>query len=694
MPNRLAQETSPYLQQHADNPVDWYPWGAEALALAKSTGRPLLLSIGYSACHWCHVMAHESFEDAAVAEVMNELFVNIKVDREERPDIDQIYQTAHAMLTQRGGGWPLTMFLTADQVPFFGGTYFPKTARYGLPGFPDLLKRVREYHDQHPDEIVQQNRSLVAALNRERAPGSVAPADLSGRPIVDAVGHLLASFDGDHGGFGSAPKFPHPDSMELLLRQWARDSRGADGANARHAALFTLEKMAEGGIYDQIGGGFARYSVDATWTIPHFEKMLYDNGPLLRLTADAWQLTRSPLFKRVATETAAWVMREMQAPAGGYYSTLDADSEGEEGKFYVWTPDQVRAVLGADEYRVAELHYGLDRAPNFEGHFWHLNIARQIEAVATKLAMPVADCETLIASAKTKLFAARKQRIHPGRDEKILVSWNALMIQGMARAGRVLEHPEWVASARRALDFVRSTMWQQTDRGGRLLATHKDGKTHLNAYLDDYAFLLDALLELVQTEFRIEDLHWAEELGDALLDHFEDRKAGGFFFTSHDHEALIQRNKPGHDNATPSGNGIAAFALQRLGHLTGDVRYTQAAERTLAHFHPQMAAQPAGYSSLLCTLEEALHPPRVVVLRGGPAELQVWRRALAAEYLPSTIVVFIPSGAANLPPVLDKPAGDAMVNAWVCEGVTCLPAVNTVEDLLGILNIAKVAPAQ
>jgi uncharacterized protein YyaL (SSP411 family) len=359
MPNRLARETSPYLQQHAENPVDWYAWGPEALAESKRTGKPILLSVGYSACHWCHVMAHESFEDEEVARVMNELFVNIKVDREERPDIDQIYQVAQAMLTQRNGGWPLTMFLTPEQVPFFGGTYFPKTARYGLPGFGDLLARVRRFYDENAEEIRTQNQQLVSMLGRTQPSGRASPQDFSREPIEAAVHALEALFDGEHGGFGGAPKFPHPDSIELLLRHYAATQRGRGTSrqngedNSRVMAEFTLTKMAEGGIYDQVGGGFARYSVDAEWAIPHFEKMLYDNGWLLGLYAQAWTATRNPLFERVCIETAAWVRREMQSPEGGYYSSLDADSEGEEGKFYVWTVDEIRALLDPSEFGIA-----------------------------------------------------------------------------------------------------------------------------------------------------------------------------------------------------------------------------------------------------------------------------------------------------------------------------------------------------
>ena len=378
MSNRLARETSPYLQQHANNPVDWYPWGVEALAEAKRSGKPILLSVGYSACHWCHVMAHESFEDPAIARLMNDLYVNIKVDREERPDIDQIYQVAQAMLTQRNGGWPLTMFLTPDQLPFFGGTYFPNTARYGMPGFGDVLKRVRQVYDEHREDLARQGEQVREALARTVPQGGGSRPQFTREPIDAAIESLSASFDRDHGGFMGAPKFPHPDTIEQLLRHYA----ATGSKESLEAATFTLRKMAEGGIYDQVGGGFARYSVDAQWTIPHFEKMLYDNGWLLRLYADAWTITRDPLFERVCRETTAWVMREMQSPAGGYYSSLDADSEGEEGKFYVWEPDAVRALLTPEEFQVASVIFGLDQPPNFENRHWHLRHMRPVAETA------------------------------------------------------------------------------------------------------------------------------------------------------------------------------------------------------------------------------------------------------------------------------------------------------------------------
>jgi uncharacterized protein YyaL (SSP411 family) len=665
MPNRLAQETSPYLQQHADNPVDWYPWGEEALRLAREQDKPILLSVGYSACHWCHVMAHESFEDPAVAAEMNRLYVNIKVDREERPDLDQIYQTAHHMLARRNGGWPLTMFLMPDGTPFFGGTYFPKMPRYNMPGFLDLLPRIAQAYHHQRDEIAKQNESLMAAL-ASTVPVAGNAGDFDRAPLTAALREYEQVFDREHGGIGHAPKFPHPFELAFCLRRHALDGDTA-GLEIAHT---TLTHMAEGGIYDHLGGGFARYAVDETWTIPHFEKMLYDNGPLLALYSDAWLVTQAPRYKSVCEETAAWVIREMQAPEGGYYSSFDADSEHVEGKFYVWVPDEVKALLTPDEYAAVAPHYGLDAAPNFEGEHWHLRVTQ-----------PYAGDPAVLASARAKLLAVRNQRIWPGRDDKILTSWNALMIKGMARAARVFDQPAWLASAQRALDFIRGTLWKD----GRLLATYKDGKAHLNAYLDDYAFLLDALLELMQGEFRAGDLAFAQALADRLLDQFEDKAQGGFFFTSHDHEKLIHRNKPGFDNATPSGNGIAAFALQRLGHLIGEPRYVEAAERALRLFYGALQRQPSAFVSLLTALEETLTPPRVLVLRGDAGELRTWQRALAMHYRPDLLSIALPSEQRDLPHMLDKPAPAQGVNAWLCQGVSCLPPatnLGTIERLL------------
>ena len=678
MPNRLASQTSPYLQQHADNPVDWQPWDAAALAAAREQDKPILLSIGYSACHWCHVMAHESFEDPEVAAEMNRHFVNIKVDREERPDLDQIYQTAHALLTQRSGGWPLTLFLMPDGTPFFGGTYFPKHGRHGMAGFLDLLPRiVAAYRDQR-GEIAQQNAALLEAFSRTLPEPGVG-SELKRAPLAAAMREFAQAFDDVHGGIGRAPKFPHPFELAFCLRRHALDG----GEPGLAIARLTLLKMAEGGLYDHLGGGFYRYSVDEHWSIPHFEKMLYDNAALLALYSDAWLVTQAPLFKKVVEESVDWIIRDMQSPEGGYYSSLDADSGHEEGKFYVWTRDEVKGLLTAGEYAVVEPHYGMDGAPNFESREWHLRVMKPLDAVAKSLGVPLAECEQRLDGARAKLLAVRVKRVWPGRDEKVLTSWNAMMAWGMARAARIFGRPEWLASARRSTDFIRSTLWH----GGKLLATYKDGHAHLNAYLDDYAFLVAALIELMQAEFRPADLEFTRALADVMLDQFEDRTAGGFFFVSHDHERLIHRAKPGHDNATPSGNGIAAFALQRLGHLVGEPRYLAAAERTLKLFYPALERQPGGCVSLATALDEYLAPPQTVILRGDHEDLASWQRVLARTYRPATLVVGLARDTSGLPLVLDKaPAAGNAVTAWVCRGATCLPPVTDLDALERVLS--------
>jgi uncharacterized protein len=653
MANRLAAETSPYLQQHAENPVDWYPWGPEALERARREDRPILLSIGYSACHWCHVMAHESFEDPAVADVMNRLFVNVKVDREERPDLDQIYQSAHQMLAQRPGGWPLTMFLTPAGAPFFGGTYFPKQARYGMPAFADLCERIAELWRERRADIGAQNEQVLQAFARTVPSAAAQPGEFSPEVVRAMLDNLRANFDAALGGFGRAPKFPHPTDLEVSLREGEKDM-----------ALVTLERMCEGGIYDQLGGGFCRYSVDAHWAIPHFEKMLYDNGPLLGLLADAWLVAPAELYARCAAETAAWLAREMQSPQGGYYSSLDADSEHEEGKFYVWDREEIRSLLTPAEYVAFARRYGLEGPPNFEKRHWHLRITG-----------PVQD-EPLVEAARTKLFAAREKRVRPGRDEKVLVSWNALAIRGMTHAGRVFGRPEWIKSAERALAFIRSRMY----RDGKLLATYKGGRAHLNAYLDDYAFLIAALLELMQTRFSADDLAFACELAQTLLAEFEDSAAGGFFFTGKSHERLFHRPKPGHDHATPSGNAVAAWALARLAALSGEERHARAAKRTVALFYPQMRDYPAGYAAMSIALAEQLVPPKMLVLRGRGPELERWREEFAREHLPDGLVLTVPDGAA-VPATLDKPRRPEPVNGWLCRGVICLEPISDLIQL-------------
>ena len=671
MANRLAGATSPYLQQHADNPVDWYPWGPEALARARRERKPILLSVGYSACHWCHVMAHESFEDPAVAAIMNELFVNVKVDREERPDLDQVYQTAHALLTRRAGGWPLTMFLTPEGAPFFGGTYFPRESRYGLPGFADLLARVAAAYAEQGDKLAEQSDRLAQALAIMEPEGGQALPD--GAPAA-ALAELKRTFDPVHGGFGGAPKFPHAAELAFCLAQHARTG----DAQALAIVRTTLREMADGGIHDQLGGGFCRYSVDAEWTIPHFEKMLYDNGPLLGLYADLARVTGERRYSDVARDVVGWLVREMQAPDGAFYSSLDADSEGEEGRFYVWTREEARAAVSDDEWVVAEPYYGLDQPPNFEGHAWNLRVSERLESVAGQRSLPLPDAATRLAGARAGLFAAREKRVRPGRDDKVLTAWNALAIAGLARASRALAMPRWADLACAAADALRRTAW----RDGRLLATRRGERADLNAYLDDYAFLLDALLELMQTRFRRADFDWAGELARALRAHFEDRERGGFFFTSHDHERLFHRTKPGPDNATPSGNGVAARALIRYGHLASDVDCLRAAERTLLLFAPALAEAPAAHASLLTALQAWTHPPTLVLLRGDPEACAAWQRALEATYRPGVLVLDL-SQAGELPPALaraDAPGTGA--SASVCRGTVCLPPVGTLAALV------------
>ena len=672
--NRLGGETSPYLLQHAHNPVDWYPWGEEALARAARENKPILLSIGYSACHWCHVMAHESFEDAEIAALMNRHFVNIKVDREERPDLDQVYQAAHAMLTQRSGGWPLTMFLTPEQEPFFGGTYFPKASRYGLPGFGELLPKIAAAYREQPGAIGEQNARLKAALSLMNPEPPAVDSELPEDAVPRALAELARSFDPQHGGFGRAPKFPHAAELDLCLRHHAETG----DQNALEIVRVTLQRMAEGGIHDQLAGGFCRYSVDAEWTIPHFEKMLYDNAALLALYADAWRATGDALFASAARGIAAWVLSEMRSPEGAFCSSLDADSEHEEGKFYVWTSGEARALLDDDEYAVAARYWGLDGPPNFEGRAWHLRVLIPLEEIARESGRSIEQVGHAIESARAKLAGARSRRVRPGRDDKVLTSWNALMIGALARAARALDESEWLAAAQQATDFIRETLWHD----GRLLATYKDGRAHLNAYLDDHAFMLCALLELLQAEFRAQDLAWAVELADALLDRFEDQAAGGFFFTSHDHERLIHRPKPGHDNATPSGNGMAAQALRTLGAWLGETRYVDAADRTLRAFARELAAHPSGFASLLVALGESFQPPTTVILAGDVATCATWMRRLSHAYRPRVRALDV-SAQTALPDVLAKPhvGSAAQATAWVCRGVTCLPPVSTIEEV-------------
>ncbi len=681
--NRLAGETSPYLLQHADNPVDWHPWGEEALARARAEDKPILLSIGYSACHWCHVMAHESFEDPGTAEVMNELFVNVKVDREERPDLDKVYQIAHQVLTQHGGGWPLTMFLAPDDLtPFFAGTYFPREARYGMPPFVEVLRRVAGFYSEQREEIRRQNGALRAVFDDIVPPTAAAGTRPDAAPLDAARREAESNFDGEHGGFGGAPKFPHPATLERLLRHWHATATGPEpDLKALYMATLTLTRMAEGGVYDQLGGGFFRYSVDRHWMIPHFEKMLYDNGPLLAAYAAAAVATGEPLFRQVAVETAGWAIREMEAPEGGFYSALDADSGGHEGRYYAWNRAEVEAALPGEEYRAFARRFGLDREPNFE-QAWHLHGFVAPATVAEQLGEDPGRTAARIERGRRQLLELRTRRPPPGRDEKLLTGWNGLMIRGLAMAARTLARPDYALAATRAVDLIR----QRCFADGRLLAAVPAGKARLPGYLDDYAFMIDALLALLEARWRGEDLQFACALADRLLEDFEDRDRGGFWFTAEGLDPPLHRPKGFADEATPAGNGIAAQALGRLGWLLGETRYLEAAARAVSGGWPSLARAPHAHATMLTALEEYLHPPQVVIIRGPQAEARQWAEALAALYAPRRMVLAIPDDAPDLPPALASKAPRGGTVAYLCEGPQCSAPADDLSRLVRLLR--------
>lgn len=681
--NALINETSPYLRQHAHNPVDWQPWNDAALARARDADKPILLSIGYSACHWCHVMAHESFEDPVVAAVMNALYVCIKVDREERPDLDRVYQAAHGLLARRAGGWPLTMFLAPDDLtPFFGGTYFPKTARYGLPAFPDLLRQVADFYHTHRADLAIQAANLREALGAQDAHDHDRVGTLTAAPIRQAIAELRQQFDTVDGGFGDAPKFPHPTGVRRLLMAVTDDT-------ARAMARQTLAIMAERGLYDHLEGGFFRYSVDAHWHIPHFEKMLYDNAQLIGLYAEGYQATGVPAFAEAARSSAAWVIRDMQAPDGGYYATLDADSEGIEGAFYVWTRDAIRAPLDAGTYALIASHFGIDGPPNFEGRYYHLVIHQSAQTLADDRHLPLATVTATLADGRRTLAAQRAQRTRPGRDEKILTAWNGLMIKGMARAGRLLDAPELIASARRALTFIHTTLWD----GERLAAVTKDGRTSAYGYLDDVAFMIDGILELLMADWRSADLAFALALADILIDDFADSANGGFYFTAEDHEPLLYRPKPFADEAIPAGNGVAAASLQRLGHLLAMPHLMDAAERTIRAGMPSASRYPSQHGALLEALEDLLDPPTIIIVRGEGVPLRRWHALAQNQFAPRRLVFAIPADATDLPPGLAARRPHGSIVAYACRGLQCSAPIEHETDYIQLLaETAAVRP--
>ncbi len=676
MPNRLANETSPYLLQHKDNPVDWYPWGPEALERAKAEDKPILVSIGYSACHWCHVMEHESFEDHRIAQQMNDLFVNIKVDREERPDLDSIYMSAVQAMTGHGG-WPLNAFLTPDGVPFYGGTYFPPEDRHGMPSFPKVMEAVADAYRNRRDAI-EENAEQLRAYLEGATRVTPRPGDLSPEILDRAFRGLRRSFDPEHGGFGAAPKFPQPANLEFLLRFWKRT--GED--SAAEVVRLTLDEMACGGIYDQLGGGFARYAVDAIWLVPHFEKMLYDNAQLARIYLDAYRAFGDDLYRRIATETLEYVAREMTSPEGGFYSTQDADSEGHEGKFYVWTPDEIEAVLGPDDAALVGRYYGVTRHGNFEGTNI-LHVQRPAEEVAAEEGLEVGAYVARLEAARAKLFAAREERVHPGRDEKILTSWNGLMLRAFAEGSRVLDRSDFRQIAERNAAFLLDTLRQD----GRLLRTYKDGQAKLNGYLEDYAFLIDGLIALYQATFQRRWIDEAAALTETMVSEFADEQGNGFYDTGTHHEALVTRPRDLQDGATPAGNSVAADVLLRLATMTANDEYARRAGRVLAMMAAPMAEQPVGFGRFLCALDIHLATPKEVALAGDRADpaLDTLAAAVYRRYEPNVVLGFADPAdstiAERLPFLANRPPRDGRATAYVCERFACLPPVTDPADL-------------
>ncbi len=667
--NRLVHETSPYLKQHAHNPVDWYPWGPEALARARQLDRPIFLSIGYSACHWCHVMEHESFEDPEVARILNDHFVSIKVDREERPDLDQIYMTAVQMLTGQGG-WPMSMFLTPDLKPFYGGTYFPPDDRYSRPSFKRLLLALAEAWRERRDEIDRSAGQITANLQGlgrlETQPGELGPALLRG-----AATQLSRAFDRVYGGFGQAPKFPHPMDLRLLLRAWRRF--GDD--DALHMVRLTLDRMAMGGIYDHLGGGFHRYSTDERWLVPHFEKMLYDNALLSAAYLEGYQATGEALYRDVVEETLGYVLREMTSPEGPFYSTQDADSEGEEGKFFVWSAQEIEAILGADRADLFMDVYSVTAEGNWEGKNI-LNRSKTFAQAARVRQTDEAELHRRLAEARRKLYEVRSRRVWPGRDDKVLTAWNGLMIGALAQAAVPLERPAYAEAAAKAADFILRRM-----RGpdGRLLRTYSHGaEAKLNAYLEDYSFLIDGLVSLYEATFAPRWIEAALELTDILIDQFWDADEGGFFFTGRDHEALIARSKDPQDSSTPSGNSLAVMALLRLAKLTGRKDLFDKAEITLRQFRGLMADAPQAAGQMLTALDFYLGPVQEFAIVGDPAAAETRRvlRAVEGAFRPNKVVALKgPDAAATraetvVPLLAGKPASDT-VTTYICQDFTC-----------------------
>jgi uncharacterized protein YyaL (SSP411 family) len=688
--NRLAGETSPYLLQHAHNPVDWYPWGPEALARAKAEDRPIFLSVGYSACHWCHVMEHECFEDPEIAALMNTLFVNIKVDREERPDLDQIYMAAVQAFNNGQGGWPMSVFLTPDLKPFYGGTYFPPRDARGMPGFPRVLRELEKAWRERRGDVDQIAQGMTERL--QASAQAIAPQGALSVQLLDqAVRGLARSFDPRDGGFGSAPKFPHPMDLKLLLRQRAR--KGDE--HALHMVRHTLDKMARGGIYDHLGGGFARYSTDARWLVPHFEKMLYDNALLAAVYLETYQATDDAEYARVARETLDYILSRMTSPEGGIYATEDADSEGVEGKYYVWTLTELNEVLGADRAKAFAYVYDVTEAGNWEDQNI-LNLPKTIAQAAKLLGRDEGELRRALVEDRARLLAVRDRRVPPGKDTKVLTSWNGLMIGPLAEASRVLKDDRYLEAARRCAGFLLDRM---RTGDGRLLHSYKDGQAKFNGYLDDYANLIDGLTRLFEASGEARWIESAVDLCRVMIAEFADAEGGGFFYTGKSHEALIARQRDAFDNATPSGNAMAATALLRLAALTGRTDLEAAGRKTLESVQYVMDQAPMAAGQSLVALDFLMAPPQefAVIAGSNPDEYRAVLEAIWTRFLPHKVVAPAPAPPAPelvqmVPLLADRPAREGRATTYACERFVCREPVVGVAGLDAALGTRGEAP--
>ncbi|MHC4616867.1 MAG: thioredoxin domain-containing protein [Planctomycetota bacterium] len=681
--NRLINETSPYLLQHAHNPVDWYPWGDEALERARREDKPVFLSIGYSTCHWCHVMERESFADERIAKIMNEHFVSIKVDREQRPDVDAVYMNAVQMMTG-SGGWPLSVFLTPQGKPFYGGTYFPPTDVYGRPSFERVLLAIAEAWKDRREELVESAGKIsgvLAELGEQEQQGALS-ADI----LNDAYSHLVRIFDSTYGGFGGAPKFPQPSNLSMLLGYWHRTG------DERALAMVekTLDVMAKGGIYDHLGGGFHRYSTDARWLVPHFEKMLYDQALLSRVYIQVYQATGKKDYARVAREVLDYVLRDMTAGEGGFYSAEDADSEGKEGLFYVWTPKEIKSILGVEQAAVFSKYYGVTERGNFENKKSILNVAATPEKLEKRFRKDAGGIRSVIAEARSRLLEHRAKRIRPHRDDKVITGWNGLMISAMAYGGAALQEPKYVTAAEKAGEFVLSRLI----RDGRLMRYYRDGKVAGPGYLDDYAFVITGFLDLYEATFDAKWLVEARRLAEEMIGQFGDEEAGGFYLSGRDAVPLIVQNKPGYDGAVPSGNSVAALALLKLGRLTMERRFTEQGERTLRAFSAQMTRSPTSLTAMLVALDFSIGPTQEIVIAGDPdqADTKDMVKIVRSRFLPRAVVLVHASGKAGeaieqqVPFAKSQVAIGDKATAYVCENYVCRKPVNAIGELEVLLN--------